>query len=288
VESTGRITKGGRYAGASRAVGVLAKASKFQPPSPTAMQVGKDTHVKGNATVSGDDLNPSNWDDCEDTGSHPGLVGKEGTKLTQQKDENVVGSPPRKNDPDLTDDDFTSFGDFDIKMLKAQATIRLQGTQAPKEIQPQVTEDGRCDTWGTSKKNESYQLTNWGAPLDPASPCHDYFPIIYREGNLHLNDGNGQGILLVEGNLELNGNLQFFGIVIVTGDLTKTNGTANINGMMIVHGQGDLGEQEVNGTPVIQYSSCAVKRAAEQNPLTGLVPVFARSWIDLSAAGVGM
>jgi hypothetical protein len=58
--------------------------------------------------------------------------------------------------------------------------------------------------------------------------------------------------------------------------------------MMIVHGQGDLGEQEVNGTPVIQYSSCAVKRAAEQNPLTGLVPVFARSWIDLSAAGVGM
>jgi hypothetical protein len=283
VESTGIEAPKGRYAGARRSVAAVARTVVFTPP-PRAMQVGMDTEVKGSAEVNGMDIVPTDWENCgPSTGNHPGLVGAPGTELTRQKENNVRGEPPMVVDPTLSDEDFEIFGDFDLDLLRAQATITFgKNEEMPKTALPIVDPNNsdRCLTGNAYK-------TNWGAPKDKKNACHNYFPIIYHAGDGHINGGQGQGILLVEGNLELNGDMEFFGIVIVKGKLTKTNGNATIIGTMIVKGESDIGTT-INGNPVIQYSRCAVQRAAEQNPETGLVPVVTRSWLDLSAAGLIM
>lgn len=283
VESTGIEAPKGRFAGARRSVAAVARTVVFKPPPPRAMQVGMNTDVKGAAEVNGMDLVPGVWDHCgESTGNHPGLVGKIGTKLTGGEG-NIFGDPRTKVDSTLTDNDFKTFGDFDLDLLRSSATITFGTAEAiPKDIAPILDPNNseRCLTGNNYK-------TNWGAPKDKESACHTFFPIIYHAGNAHVNDGTGQGILLIEGNLELNGNMEFYGIVIVNGNLTKTNGKAQVTGTMIVKGTSDLGAT-LNGNPVIQYSRCAVQRASEWNPQSGLVPVVTRSWLDLSAAGLIM
>ena len=58
--------------------------------------------------------------------------------------------------------------------------------------------------------------SNWGDPLNKLSPCFNYFPIIYHQGDLSISgNGYGQGILLVEGNLTVQGRIDFYGPVIV-------------------------------------------------------------------------
>ena len=79
---------------------------------------------------------------------------------------------------------------------------------------------------------------NWGEPWYPAVPatasvCQNWFPIIYRPGNLKLQGGRGQGILLVDGDLELAGGVEFFGIVLVKGRLNTTGNGNKINGAVM-------------------------------------------------------
>ena len=60
--------------------------------------------------------------------------------------------------------------------------------------------------------------SNWGAPTDKANACFTYFPILYHYGDLSISgSGAGQGILLVEGNLNVQGRIDFYGPVIATG-----------------------------------------------------------------------
>jgi hypothetical protein len=109
--------------------------------------------------------------------------------------------------------------------------------------------------------------------------CQSYFPIIYRNGNLRVQDGRGQGVLLVEGNFEVRGNFEFNGIVIVRGELS-TQGTGNkITGAVLAQ-NAELGDETtIIGNPVINYSACAVERALVGN--ASLKPLVERSWAQL-------
>src|SRR4029079_8696030 len=86
---------------------------------------------------------------------------------------------------------------------------------------------------GTATTCDGSVSTNWGEPNRPGAVvgCQGYYPIIYSASSLHLNgDGYGQGILLVNGDLEINGKFEFYGLIIVRDDLVKSNGTAKIQG----------------------------------------------------------
>ena len=74
---------------------------------------------------------------------------------------------------------------------------------------PAVTVDG-CDTSVPS---------NWGAPLDPGSPCRHHFPLIVAPGDLTVHGGAGQGILIVAGDLTLEAGAHFAGPIVVHGRL---------------------------------------------------------------------
>ena len=78
-------------------------------------------------------------------------------------------------------------------------------------------------------------------------------------------------------------------IIIVRGALHTGAGNARIYGTTIVFGNGSLGlesESAMTGTPIVNFSTCAIDRAIRYNADLAAHPVQERSWIDLSSAGV--
>jgi hypothetical protein len=78
-------------------------------------------------------------------------------------------------------------------------------------------------------------LTNWGEPLrqTPASPCEGRRRIIYAAGDLTLDGGRAQGVVLVEGRLRLAGPLVFSGVVIARGGIETVADGVDMTGVVI-------------------------------------------------------
>lgn len=117
---------------------------------------------------------------------------------------------------------------------------------------------------------------NWGDPLlsrGATSPCRDYFPILYARGDLHLSGGAGQGILLVDGDLTIDGGFHFVGPIIVNGTLLTTGAGARIHGVVFA------GRAVLAPTTVLRFSRCALTRAL----LGAAAPSFTHthSWTEM-------
>jgi Tfp pilus assembly protein PilX len=89
------------------------------------------------------------------------------------------------------------------------------------------------------------------------------------DGELKLNNVNGYGILLVKGNLELAGDTNWNGIIIVTGILKSSGGGSNAKNIegQIYAGSSALGDTAISGSITIGYNSCNVKKALSSQPL---------------------
>jgi hypothetical protein len=96
------------------------------------------------------------------------------------------------------------------------------------------------------------------------------WPITFVEGNLTLNNSNvpsggGQGILVVTGNLTMNGNSRWNGVLLVGGVLTSNgNNTvygATFSGLNVKLGQTVPTQALGNGTKTYQYHSCHIASA---------------------------
>ena len=89
------------------------------------------------------------------------------------------------------------------------------------------------------------------------------------DGELKLNNVNGYGILLVKGNLELAGNTNWNGIIIVTGILKSSGGGSNAKNIQgqIYSGSSALGDTAISGSITVGYDSCNVKKALSSQPL---------------------
>lgn len=93
------------------------------------------------------------------------------------------------------------------------------------------------------------------------------WPTVFVEGNLSM-PSDGQGILIVTGDLTMGGSDDWKGIVLVGGSYTS-NGNSKISGSLIsglnvklgmTVAASDLG----NGTKVIQYDTCNIAKALAQ------------------------
>ena len=111
-----------------------------------------------------------------------------------------------------------------------------------------------------------------------------YIPVIYSPGDLKIAASDpGQGILLVEGNLEVSGGHEFYGPVIVRGTLTTTGTGGHFVGGVIAANV-SLDASTVLGDALVQYSACTVTRAVLNNTsLTRARPLENRGWVDLSS-----
>lgn len=81
--------------------------------------------------------------------------------------------------------------------------------------------------------------------------------VIIIEGDLQINNEDlkvpAYGVLYVDGNLRINGNVEWNGLIVTTGDASVGNGTANINGSLVT---GESADVEISGTITIQHD-CA-------------------------------
>jgi len=181
----------------------------------------------------------------------------------------VLGTPPVVNDPTINNNTFTTFGGATYASLAARANLVIPAGNYSTD--PVVT-NGVCD------KNV---LTNWGDGENPTAPCGDYWPIIHATGTISLNNTQGQGILLVDGDLNIQGSYQFFGIVIIQGDLkTAGGGTTDAHfwgGVMAKNA--DLSTQSLSGKATLNFSSCAILTALQATSPISMMR--SRGWAQL-------
>ncbi|HUF26330.1 MAG TPA: hypothetical protein VMM18_05040 [Gemmatimonadaceae bacterium] len=278
VVSEGR-TATGTDLEARRRTGMLIRLEVPELRIQGALTTANKTTLTGNGATSGADQNPAGWA-CDDSGpERAGVVNANAADVIATGGCNgwscVTGTPKLAVDP-LAGDPATydEFGGFSYDSLAAMASVVLNTT--PLSGMAPVVTGGVC--------NRSAPL-NWGDINRNAvtpGPCESYFPIIHitNPGETNISGGTGQGILLVDGSLKLNGNFEFFGPIIVKKNLI-TEGTGNkVTGGVMAANEGCTTNpcNRVAGNAVIQFSRCALLATM----ISYARPVLAtRSWADM-------
>ena len=259
----------GSGGGARQRIGMLARIAPIEFGIRASLTTQGSVSVGGTALVSGADQNPTGWTSCDPPGPPMAGVRDRGGTVSTGGSGSVTGNPPVVNDPTVTDTTFTTFGGSTYNQLAARATITIGGGNL--NIAPVVV-NGVCD---------KTVLTNWGDGDSPTAPCGSYYPIIHVTGSLTVNGVQGQGILLVDGDLMVNGSFNFYGIVIIQGDLkTAGGGTSDAHfwgGVMAKNA--DLSTQSLSGHATLNFSSCSILAALQAQSPIGMMR--SRGWVQL-------
>ena len=279
VDANGTVTTGGAMlSGASRRVGVTVRLVAADIAPPAALTTRGPTNLSGTAEVHGEDEVPAGWGSvCSGSlQDKPGILTDDDDYVTTGGASTITGSPAVQEDTTIADSTFTVFGDLTWDDLTDMADIRLAGGSL-NNMAPDSTNAGFCNT------GQAFP-SNWGNPENPGAACFGWYPIIHITGNATVQSGGvGQGVLLVDGDLDLRGNFVFHGIIIVQGSLgTQGNGNRVFGGVMA--GNAAFDSQSLVGGSVVTNSTCAVTWAIRENTsLTRVRPLASRSWVDLSA-----
>jgi hypothetical protein len=232
--------------------------------------------VSGNATVSGNDNNPSGWTCTGKTNNVAGVamgdLSKLNTKGACATKGCITGSPNYLQTTQAADTNtYFNYGGSTYQTLAASATKVFSAGATLTGIGP-VVSGGVCQT--------SNQL-NWGDPnrASPAGKCETYYPIIHGLGDMRITTGSGQGILLVDGNLDMAGNFTFNGVIIARGTVTSSGTGAHITGGIMAATVALDSSSTIIGNSAIQYSSCAIQtvNSATSYPKQAIQ----RGWVDL-------
>lgn len=276
------VTASGTAMTARRRTGLLIRLDVPELPIYGAVTTSGSTRVAGNQTTSGADMNPSGWD-CDESGpSRAGYVNDNAADVTPAgtctggvciSGEPKIAVDPLAGDPETYDE----FGGIDYDSLTALADVVVPASSTPSVdgIAPVVVA-GACDRTNTK---------NWGDPARNAvtpGACEPYFPIIHIKGSgtVTLKNGIAQGLLLVDGNLTINGNFEFYGPIIVKGNVTTAGmGNKVVGGIMAANeGCTTTPCNKLEGTSHLQFSRCTIMSTL----ITRAEPVLAtRSWADL-------
>lgn len=170
--------------------------------------------------------------------------------VSAHADATVEGAFDGRQAEDLEERFPSGLGFLDRSILGAVADATPAGSVTPA---PRVL-GSECRTT---------HANNWGDPLDPASPCADWTPLLHAPGDLLVQAGTGQGVLLVDGDLTLADGAVFHGLVIVLGRVVLEAG-AQVRGAIV------SGRAQVGGR--LLFDRCAVARA-----LRGAAPL-SRAW----------
>jgi hypothetical protein len=269
---------------AQRTVGTLARLTYVKATAKAAVTVTKQISFKGTSfIVNGNDSTPTGWADTDPTcttGANQAGIRSDTTTGSNSKDKkNVFGNPPEvEYDPTVNDDFFNIFGDVTFDELKQQADI-VVSSDTPQHPEPTLTA-------GIPQRCNVGDMNNWGEPRRPPDggyidKCKNYFPIIYASGSqLKLSGGaRGQGLLLVEGDIEIVGNFEFAGLIVAKGGM-KMAGTGNkITGALLSQTVDLDDDNSIAGNTTLQFSSCALDKAIKGSAFAA--PLAHRSWAQL-------
>ena len=266
ASAAGAIAGGG---GARQRIGMITRIAPVDFGIHASLTTQGTVNLSGNADVNGNDQIPTGWTSCDLAGPAQPGVRDQGGNVTESGNGSVQGNPPVVNDPTVNNNTFTTFGGATFAQLAARATIVVPAGNY--STAPVVT-GGVCD---------KTVLTNWGDGENPLGACAGYFPIIHATGTITLNNTQGQGILLVDGDLNIQGSYQFFGIVIIQGDLkTAGGGTTDAHfwgGVMAKNA--DLSTQNLSGKATLNYSSCSINAVLQATSPISMMR--SRGWVQL-------
>ena len=272
---------------ARSSVATLARLSFVSASAKAAVTVTKPVKFNGNAfSVIGNDSLPKGWDkdslgnadpNCTKGDDQAGVRSATTTGAASADQDNLFGAPKEvANDPTVTSDFFNIFGDVTFDELKKNADIVIPET-TPIMPAPHLLAAApfRCDV---------SDRFNWGEPERTAGyikACSTYFPIIYASGSqVKMAAGaRGQGLLLVEGDLEIVGGFEFYGLIVAKGGI-KINGNGNkVVGALLAQNV-DIDDQNgISGNTTLQYSSCSLSKAINGSAFAE--PLAYRSWAQL-------
>jgi Tfp pilus assembly protein PilX len=204
----------------------------FSSSSPSTIYSKDNVTVSGTSiSISGADSSPA----CGGTALSP-IYTMDPATTTQNGNPVLTGSPatPQHGNVDI---DLQSY----VDTLKGGASVTL-------------TSDDSNGTYGSATNFVTVYADAAGTQVD---------------GELKLTNAVGYGILLVKGDLELAGNLNWQGLIIVTGKLKTTGGGSNSKNVLgqIYSGKSDVGDSTISGSVTVSYHSCNVKNALSSQPL---------------------
>ena len=222
--------------------------------------------------INGDNMDPPpGWSSSVCAGlptdSVPGAAISSTTTIS--KPTKIHGSPMDFYvDGSLTAANVLDFGDYTYADLTSRADHEFTGDYVMYDSQPTLDGSGECD--------ESNPL-NWGDPSNENHPCFDFFPVVHVSGNLTLEgSGAAQGILLVDGALEIHGPYDFYGVAIAS-DSVQMSGSAYVYGGAVIRNN----LHYTGPNPRFVMSQCAVWRALRLSSLTRPELVSPRAWVEL-------
>lgn len=108
--------------------------------------------------------------------------------------------------------DAPALGLLDLAtMLSFAASLGPRGRPEPADVW------GACDT---------AVMWNWGDPSSPSRPCSSYSPLKGRRGALEVDGGEGQVVLVVDGDVLLRAGTRVTGLLIASGRVDVLEGSS--------------------------------------------------------------
>ena len=256
IRSFGTRADAGGGTLARRTVGIVARLVSLGSGPAAALTAGGPVEIAGSEVViSGSDSAAAG----QDLGCSPG----------PSRTPILAASPSSVS--------FAVFGDVTFDRLKAHANVVLPDTTLLSTLHPSVSPAGHdCDTDDAS---------NWGEPRRSegtvVEACRRYFPIVYAGGSrlAIAGGGRGQGILLVEGDLDITGDFDFTGLIVVRGGVGTSGGHTRLAGAIIAANVPVGSGNRLAGGTTIQYSSCALREALGGAAFAE--PLGQRSWVQV-------
>lgn len=250
---------GGAGGGARQRVGLIARLTPVELALGGSLTAKTGAQLQGNVRVDGGDHTPPSWTNCGPPDSaRAGVVA--GGPVTTAGGVSPGGTPPVVQD--TAQAPLARYPE-----LAPLATIRQPGG---------VFQTGPTLRGGVCDRADP---TNWGDGKIPTAPCGSHFPIIHIQGNATLTGGQGQGILLIDGDLTLEGQYEFFGLVMVLGRL-RASGAVDVRFWGgVVADRVELELPGVGSRVEVNYSKCVISSALRT---TGRpVPLVSRGWGQL-------
>jgi len=242
----------------------------LRPPSIRALAAitsGGPLTLLGNAAVDGHDATPSGWTDCIGPAADTAAVATPGPLDVHAAPQAFVSGALLQHAATVDPSTYAAFGVDDWTSLAARADVAVAVTDGAHVPLPDAV--GASCVLGAAA---------WSDPSRGAgavSACATTYPLVLARGGLALDGGRAQGVLLVDGDLVLNGVVTFAGVIVVRGALHADAGALHLDGALLVSGGGALGA----GSHV-RFSRCAVARALDGVARVGRIG--RRSWAEVT------
>jgi hypothetical protein len=182
----------------------LIKSPSYDPPS--ALYSEMPIHIYGGSTYI-------NGNDACGLVNKPGMTTTTATTppITESGNPLINGSPPKVTQASVPPPANLPLGEM-LGYLKSDANFKYSYNE-------NQTLAGYSDGWGTPASSDTTVPITYTGPMNIV-----YFNMQGTQTLKLAGDSHGAGILLVEGNLEINGGFTWYGVILATGAVAYSGG----------------------------------------------------------------